>query len=90
MRPKSDKENKANSFTLWENAHNHNVSMCGQYINMWDICQVTLTGENELHVIFAVIIGFGDLFPFQNFGDFSSCVLGDFKLYIRFSPDALV
>jgi hypothetical protein len=25
MRPKSDKENKANSFTLWENAHSYNV-----------------------------------------------------------------
>jgi hypothetical protein len=37
MRPKSDKENKANSFTLWEDAHSHNVSVCGQYISMWDI-----------------------------------------------------
>jgi hypothetical protein len=34
MRPKSDKENKANSFTLWEDAYNHNVSVCGQYISM--------------------------------------------------------
>jgi hypothetical protein len=33
-RPKTDKENKANSFTLWEDAHNHNVSVCGQYISM--------------------------------------------------------
>jgi hypothetical protein len=43
-----------------------------------------------LHVTFPVIIGFDDLFPFQNFGDFPSCVLGDFKLYIRVSPDVLV
>jgi hypothetical protein len=27
MRPKTDKENKANSFTLWEDAHSHNVSV---------------------------------------------------------------
>jgi hypothetical protein len=44
MRPKSDKENKANSFTLWEDAHSHNVSVCGQYISMWDIYQASLTG----------------------------------------------
>jgi hypothetical protein len=71
MRPKSDKKNKANSFTLCEDAHNHNVSVCGQYISMWDIYQVSL-GENALHVTFPVIIGFDDLLPFQNFGDFPS------------------
>jgi hypothetical protein len=90
MRPKSDKENKANSFTLWEDAHSHNVSVCGQYISMWDIYQASLTGENALHVTFPDIIGFDDLLPFQNFGDFPSYVLGDFKLYIRVLPDALV
>jgi hypothetical protein len=90
MRPKSDKENKANSFTLWEDAHSHSVSVCEQYINMWDIYQASLTGENSLHVTFPVIIGFDDLLPFQNFSDFPSCVLGDFKLYIRVSPDVLV
>jgi hypothetical protein len=34
MKPRTDKENKAHSFTLWENAHNHNNSVCGQYISM--------------------------------------------------------
>jgi hypothetical protein len=48
MRPKSDKENKANSFTLWEDARSHNVSVCGQYISMWDIYQASLTGENYI------------------------------------------
>jgi hypothetical protein len=43
-----------------------------------------------VHVIFPVIIGFDDLLPFQNFGDFPSCVLVEFKLYIRVSPEALV
>jgi hypothetical protein len=56
---------------------------------MWDIYQASFTGENVLHVTFPVIIGF-DLLPFQNFGDFLSCVLRDFKLYIHVSPDALV
>jgi hypothetical protein len=32
MKPKSDKENKANSYTLWEEAHAHNPSVCGQYL----------------------------------------------------------
>jgi hypothetical protein len=89
MRPKSDKENKANSFTLWEDAYLHNVLVCG-YISMWDIYQASLTGENALRITFPVIIGFDDLLPFQNFSDFPSCVLGDFKLYIRVSPDVFV
>jgi hypothetical protein len=90
VRPKSEKENKANSFTLWEDAHSHNLFVCGQYISMWDIYQASLTGENALYVTFPVIIGFDDILQFQNFGDFPSCVLGEFKLYIRVSPDALV
>jgi hypothetical protein len=90
IKPKSDKENKANSFTLWEEAHAHNPSVCSQYISMWDLYQAQLTGTNSIHVNFPVIIGFDDLLPFQNFGDFPSCVLGDFKLILRVSPDALV
>jgi hypothetical protein len=49
---------------------------------MWDIYQVSLTGENAFYVTFPVMIGFDDLFP--------SCVPGDFKIYIRVSPDTLV
>jgi hypothetical protein len=90
MKPKSDKENKANSFTLWEEAHAHNHSVCGQYLSMWDLYQAQLTGTNSIHVTFPVIVGFDDLLPFQNFGNFPSCVLGDFKLILRVSPDALV
>jgi hypothetical protein len=90
MRPKTDKENKANSFTLWEDTHSHNVLVCGQYISMWDIYLASLAGDNSLHITFPVIIGFDNLLPFQNFGDFPSYVLGEFKLYIRVSPDALV
>jgi hypothetical protein len=37
-----------------------------------------------------VIIGFDDLFIFQNFTLFPSSVLGDLALVIRVSPDALV
>jgi hypothetical protein len=57
---------------------------------MWDLYQAQLTGTNSIHVTFPVIIGFDNLLPFQNFADFPSCVLGDFKLVIRVSPDALV
>jgi hypothetical protein len=90
MKQKSDKENKANSYTLWEDAHSYNICVCSQYISMWDLYQAKLTGTNTIHVNFPVIIGFDDLMPFQNFGDFPACVLGDLKLIIRVCPDALV
>jgi hypothetical protein len=57
---------------------------------MWYIYQASLPKENSLYITFPIIIGFDDLLPFQNFGDFPSCVLGDFKLYIHVSRDALV
>jgi hypothetical protein len=56
---------------------------------MWDIYEESLSGENVLHITFLVIIGFNDLLSFQNFRDFPFCVFGEFKLYIRVSPDAL-
>jgi hypothetical protein len=79
-----------NSYSLWDEIHGHNNSFCGQYISMYDLYQAQLQGTNSIHVNFPVIIGFDDLLPFQNFSDFPSCVLGDFKLIIRVSPDALV
>jgi hypothetical protein len=57
---------------------------------MWDLYQAKLSETNSIHINFPVIIGFDDLLPFQNFGDFPACVLGDLKLIIRVSPDALV
>jgi hypothetical protein len=89
MKPKTDKENKANSFSLWEEVHSHNNSICGQYISMWDLYQSQLEGTNSIHVNFPVVIGFDDLLPFQNFSDFPACALGDLKIIIRVSPDAL-
>jgi hypothetical protein len=90
MKPRSDKENKANNFTLWDEAYSHNFFVCGQYLSMWELYQAKLSDSNAINVDFPVIIGFDDLLPFQNFGDFPSCVLGDFKLIIRVNPDALV
>jgi hypothetical protein len=57
---------------------------------MWDLYQAKLTGTNTIHVNFPIIIGFDDLLPFQNFGDFPTCVPGDLKLIVGVSPDALV
>jgi hypothetical protein len=57
---------------------------------MWDLYQAHLTGTNKIRVTFPVIIGFDDLLPFQRFSDFPSCVLGDFRLVIKVSADALV
>jgi hypothetical protein len=85
MKPKTDKENKANSYSLWEEVHAHNPSVYGQYISMWDLYEAKNSKTNAIHVNFPVIIGFDDLLPFQNFGDFPSCVLGDFKLIIRYN-----
>jgi hypothetical protein len=75
---------------LWEKAHSYNSLVCGQYLTMWDLYQAKLSGLNPINIDFPVIIGFDDLLPFQTFGDSSFCVLGDFKLIIRVSPDALV
>jgi hypothetical protein len=90
MKPECAKKNKRNTHTLWEDAHSHNPSVCGQYLSMWDLYQAQTTGNNSFHVNFPVTIGFDDLLPFQNFSDFPAAVLGDFKLIIRVSPDALV
>jgi hypothetical protein len=90
MKPKTDKENKANSYSLWEEVNAHNNSVCGQDLSMWDLYQQKLQGADLIRVSFPVIIGFDDILPFQNFSDFPSCVLGDFKLIIHTSPDALV
>jgi hypothetical protein len=90
MKPAATKKNKANTHSLWEDVHKHNNSVCGKYLSMWELYQQSTNPNNTITIDFPVIIGFDDLLPFQNFGDFPSCVLGDFRLIIRVSPDALV
>jgi hypothetical protein len=37
MKTEAYKENKANSYILWDDTHSHNISVCGQYIFMLDL-----------------------------------------------------
>jgi hypothetical protein len=89
MKPQTEKQNKRNTYSLWEEVHKHNPSMCGRYFSLWDLHIAQLSGK-KLHVEFPVIIGFDDFLPFQFFTLFPSAVFGDLAIVIRVSPDALV
>jgi hypothetical protein len=75
--------------TLWEDAHNHDASVCGKYFSYWDLYNM-MTDTNHLHVEFPVQIGLDDMLIFQAFDLFPNCVLGNLELVIQCSADALV
>jgi hypothetical protein len=89
MKAKSEKDNKRNTHSLWENVHSHNPSICGKYFSLWDLHIAQLSGR-KLHVEFPVIIGFDDFLPFQFFSLYPASVFGELALVLRVSPDALV
>jgi hypothetical protein len=90
MKPVTEKQNKRNTHSLWEEVHNYNPSICGKYFSLWDLHIAKTTGNSKLRVQFPIIVGFDDLLPFQFFTLYPSAVLGDLALVIRVSPDALV
>jgi hypothetical protein len=89
MKAKTEKDNKRNTHSLWENVHSHNPSVCGRYFSLWDLHIAQQSGR-KLHVEFPVIIGFDDFLPFQFFSLYPSSVFGELSLVIRVSPDAMV
>jgi hypothetical protein len=37
VKPQMEKDQKRDTFTLWENAHTHNPSICGVYLSYWEL-----------------------------------------------------
>jgi hypothetical protein len=48
-KPHMEKDQKGDTFTLWENAHTHTSSICGIYLSYWDLYQKYKTsgGQNK-------------------------------------------
>jgi hypothetical protein len=89
QKPKSEWENKAGTMTLWEDAHKHDTSVCGQYFSYWELYQ-KIDENDRLTLNFDMNIGFDDMLIFQAFEMFPSCALGELALVIQVCPDALV
>jgi GR25 family glycosyltransferase involved in LPS biosynthesis len=85
-----EKENKRNMYTLWQNAHKYDQSICGQYISYWDLYQCSLTGTNEVPIKFPVVIKFDDILHLQAFSEYPNFAFGDLDLNIRLTLNGLV
>jgi hypothetical protein len=87
----SQKENKRDSYTLWENIQSHNPSVCGVYISYWELYQQTVNSNlQKIKFEFDVNINFDDLILFENMYEYPSSILGKLELKLKVSPDALV
>jgi hypothetical protein len=90
VKPKLEKENKKNIHTLWEEAHDFNQTVCGQYVSYWELYQAYRSGSNKIVLSFPVNIKFDDILHFLAMDEFPNSVFGDLKLVFQVSPDALV
>jgi hypothetical protein len=89
QKPKTEWENKANTMTVWEDAHNYDASVCGRYFSYYDLWH-DMNEHSHIQFNFGVQIGFDDILCFEAFELFPSCALGQLELVITCSPDALV
>jgi hypothetical protein len=92
VKPQMEKDQKRNTFTLWENAHSHNPSICGVYLSYLDLYTKYRTSgaQNKYTISFPVVFNFDDLLPFLTFNEFPNCIFGQFSLTVRVIPEALV
>jgi hypothetical protein len=89
VKPKLEKTNKRNTFSLWEDVHTHNPSMCGVYMSYWDLYQKSLV-SNKFSIQFPVQFNFDDLIHFQGFDMFPNFLFGSLDLVLQVTPDSLV
>jgi hypothetical protein len=90
VKPKMEKDNKRNVFTLWENVHKFNQSVCGTYISYYDLYKQKIAYTNKIHVRFPVTINFDDILHFLNFDEFPRFLFGNLSLRVNIVPQALV
>jgi hypothetical protein len=87
------KNQKRDTYTLWENTHTYNPSICGIYLSYWDLYTKYKTdgGQNKYTISFPVVFNYDDLLPpFLGFDEFPNCIFGRFSLTARVTPDGLV
>lgn len=71
-------DEKPNLYTTWEHAFNYDNSICGIYINLYDIVQ-----EGEATYEFEVTIPLDDFMPFQAMTLFPSCIFGNLQMELK-------
>jgi hypothetical protein len=92
VKPQMEKDQKRDTFTLWENARTHNPSICGIYLSYWDLYTKYRSsgGQNKYSISFPVVFNYDDLLPFLGFDEFPNCTLGQFSITARITSEALV
>jgi hypothetical protein len=91
VNPHMKKDQKRDTFTLLENAHSHNPSICGVYLSYWDLYTKYRTsgGQNKYTISFQVVFNYDDLLPFLGFDQFPNSIFGQFSLTTRITTEAL-
>jgi hypothetical protein len=92
VKPNMEKDQKRDTFTLGENAHTHNPSICGIYLSYWDLYTKYRSsgGQNKYTINFPVVFNYDDLLPFLGFYEFHNCTFGQFSITARITPEELV
>jgi hypothetical protein len=82
---RNGKIQKRDTFTLWENAHTHNPSICGVYLSYWELYTKYRSsgGQNKYTINFPVVFNYDDLLPFIGFDEFPNCTFGNFSITAR-------
>jgi hypothetical protein len=90
MKPKSEKQNRGGTYSLWPDVWNHDEAVCGTYLSINDIHKQFATNNGKLFLNFPLIIPFDNILPLQAFSDFPNGIFGDLQLVIYLSADAMV
>jgi hypothetical protein len=90
IKPQSEKNNKKNIFSLWENVHEFNQSACGVYISYYDLYKQFLSYSNKITVQFYITIDFDNILHFLNFEEYPRFLFGNLSLRVNIVPNALV
>jgi hypothetical protein len=87
---KSQKENKRGEYTLWENVHKYDPSICKTYVWYYVWMQQQASSHQTVTVSFPMMVAYDNLVFFENFYGNMNFIYGELELNAKVSPNVLV
>jgi hypothetical protein len=90
VKPDCEMQNRASTYSLFQDIENMDVSKCGVYISLYTLAEAFGLGGRIMNIYFPLIIPFDGVLSLQGFSLYPKCTSGGFSLLIKITAESLV
>jgi hypothetical protein len=90
VKPDCELQNRAGTYSLFQDIVNMDVSKCGVYISLYTLAEAFGLGRKIMNIRFPIVVPFDGVLPLEAFSLYPKCTFGDFSLLIKITAELLV